>query len=126
MGAASSSRTGGADQPNDPTRDQSPQPVCVVLSSESTPERAEALARALLEQRLVACVSLLPVRSLYRWQGKLETANEVKMLLKTSPEQLEPLHQTLHALHSYQTPEWILLSGSTWGDYGAWLAAQLA
>ena len=126
MGATGSNRTGDADQSKEPSRDQSPQPVCVVLSSESTPERAEALARALLERRLVACVSLLPVRSLYRWQGKLETADEVKLLLKTSPEQLEPLHQALHALHSYQTPEWILLSGSTWGDYGAWLAAQLA
>ena len=126
MGAAGSSRTGDADQTNNPSWDPGPQPLCVVLSSESSPERAEALARALLEQRLVACVSLLPVRSLYRWQGNLETADEVKLLLKTSPELLEPLHQALHALHSYQTPEWILLSGSTWGDYGAWLAAQLA
>ena len=99
--------------------------VCVVLTSEATPERADALARALLEQRLVACVSVLPVRSHYRWQGVLETADEVKLLLKTTPEQLSNLHRALQALHSYQTPEWIVLGGSSCGDYGLWLGEQL-
>jgi len=100
-------------------------PVCVVLTSEATPERADALARALLQQRLVACVSLLPVRSHYRWQGAIETADEVKLLLKTAPEQLPALHRALHALHGYQTPEWIVLAGSSRGDYGLWLGEQL-
>ena len=100
-------------------------PVCVVLTSEATPERADALARALLEQRLVACVSVLPVRSHYRWQGAVETADEVKLLLKTEPEQLPALHRALHALHGYQTPEWIVLTGSSRGDYGLWLGDQL-
>jgi periplasmic divalent cation tolerance protein len=99
--------------------------VCVVLTSEATPERAEALARALLDQRLVACVSLLPVRSLFRWQGAIETAEEVKLLLKTTPDQLEALHQALHVLHGYQTPEWIELAGSSRGGYGLWLGEQL-
>ena len=99
--------------------------VCVVLTSEATPERADDLARALLEQRLVACVSVLPVRSHYRWQGVLETADEVKLLLKTTPEQLSDLHRALHALHGYQTPEWIVLGGSSRGDYGLWLGEQL-
>jgi len=97
----------------------------VVLTSEATSERAEALARSLLEQRLVACVSLLPVRSLYRWQGAIETAEEVKLLLKTTPEQLEALHEALHDLHGYQTPEWIEWGGSSRGDYALWLGEQL-
>jgi periplasmic divalent cation tolerance protein len=99
--------------------------VCVVLTSEATLERADALARALVEQRLVACVSVLPVRSHYRWQGALETADEVKLLLKTTPEQLSDLHQALHDLHGYQTPEWIVLGGISRGDYGLWLGEQL-
>ena len=99
--------------------------VCVVLTSEATLERADALARALVEQRLVACVSVLPVRSHYRWQGALETADEVKLLLKTTPEQLSDLHQALHALHGYQIPEWIVLGGISRGDYGIWLGEQL-
>lgn len=99
--------------------------VCVVLTSEASPERADALAHALLEQRLVACVSVLPVRSHYRWQGAVETADEVKLLLKTTPEQLSDLHRALLALHGYQTPEWIVLGGSSRGDYGLWLEEQL-
>ena len=99
--------------------------VCLVLTSEATPERADALARALLERRLVACVSVLPVRSHYRWQGSVETADEVKLLLKTAPEQLPDLHRAVHALHGYQTPEWIVLAGSSRGDYGLWLGEQL-
>ena len=100
-------------------------PMAVVLSSEASGDRAEALARQLLERRLVACVSLLPVRSLYQWQGKIESSKEVKLLLKTTPEQLEALHQALLTLHSYTTPEWIVLSGSTAAGYGAWISGEL-
>ena len=95
------------------------------MTSEATPERADALARALLEQRLVACVSVLPVRSHYRWEGAIETADEVKLLLKTTPEQLSDLHRALHAQHGYETPEWIVLGGRSRGDYGLWLEEQL-
>lgn len=102
------------------------QPLVVVLTSEASAEQAEQLARSLLERRLVACASLLPVRSLYLWQGSLESAGEVKLLLKTSPTLLEPLRQALHALHSYQTPEWIVLEGRSEGGYGAWLQGELA
>lgn len=100
-------------------------PIAVVLSSEASEERAEALARQLLERRLVACVSLLPVRSLYQWQGRLERSEEVKLLLKTTPEQLEALHEALLSLHSYTTPEWIVLSGTTAAGYGAWISGEL-
>ena len=97
----------------------------MVLTAEADSERAEALARVLLERRLVACVSLLPVRSLYRWQGSLEAGEEVKLLLKTTPCQLEGLRQAVLERHSYQIPEWIVLSGSSTGAYGLWLAEQL-
>lgn len=100
-------------------------PMVLVLSSEASEAQAEALARQLLERRLVACVSLLPVRSLYRWQGQLESTREVKLLLKTTPEQLEGLHAALLALHSYTTPEWIVLSGATAAGYGAWLSDEV-
>jgi len=103
-----------------------PMELAVVLSSEASQERAEALARHLLEQRLVACVSLLPVRSLYHWQGALECGDEVKLLLKTSPALLPPLRQALLALHSYATPEWIVLQGSSEGAYSAWLSSVLS
>jgi periplasmic divalent cation tolerance protein len=101
-------------------------PMEFVLSGESSLEQAEALALALLERRLVACASLLPGRSLYRWQGRIENGPEVLLLLKTRPEHLAALRAALHELHSYETPEWIHWSARTDGPYGSWLAAQLS
>jgi periplasmic divalent cation tolerance protein len=101
-------------------------PLELVLTGEGSPERAEALALALLERRLVACASLLPGRSLYHWQGRIETGAEVLLLLKTRAEHLEALRVALHELHSYETPEWIHWSASTAGDYGDWLGAALS
>ena len=100
-------------------------PLALVLTTEASRERAEALALALLERRVVACVSLLPVQSHYRWQGRLERAEEVQLLLKTSPELLEDLRAALTALHSYETPEWIHWQATTAGAYGTWCHEQL-
>ncbi len=96
-------------------------PVSLVLTTEADRERAEALALALLERGLVACASLHPVVSLYRWQGQLERSEEVQLLLKTSPGKLEALRRGLGELHSYDTPEWIHWQASSDGCYGRWL-----
>jgi periplasmic divalent cation tolerance protein len=101
-------------------------PLELVLTSEGTPELAEALALALLERGLVACASLLPGRSLYRWQGRIENGSEVLLLLKTRAEHLDELRRVLHDLHSYETPEWIHWSAGTQGAYGAWLGEQFS
>jgi periplasmic divalent cation tolerance protein len=100
-------------------------PLSLVLTTEADRERAEALALALLERGLVACASLHPVVSLYRWQGRLERAEEVQLLLKTTPDQLEALRRTLGELHSYDTPEWIHWRASSEGPYGLWLLGQV-
>ena len=81
-----------------------PIPMSLVLTTEADRERAEALALALLERGLVACVSLHPVLSLYRWQGGLERSEEVQLLLKTRPEKLAELRRVLGERHSYDTP----------------------
>ncbi|MCP9899933.1 divalent-cation tolerance protein CutA [Cyanobium sp. Cruz CV13-4-11] len=102
-----------------------PIPVSLVLTTEADRKRAEALALALLERGLVACASLHPVESLYRWQGQLERSEEVQLLLKTSPGKLEELRRNLGELHSYDTPEWIHWQASSDGPYGRWLLEQL-
>jgi periplasmic divalent cation tolerance protein len=101
-------------------------PLELVLTGEGSPERAEALALALLERRLVACATLLPGRSLYRWQGRIENGPEVLLLLKTQREQLAALRRALHELHSYATPEWIHWSAETADPYASWLGAELS
>ncbi|MEA5443010.1 divalent-cation tolerance protein CutA [Cyanobium gracile] len=105
--------------------DPAPIPLSLVLTTEADRERAEALALALLQRGLVACASLHPVVSLYRWQGQLERSEEVQLLLKTSPENLEALRRSLGELHSYDTPEWIHWQASSDGSYGRWLLEQL-
>lgn len=98
--------------------------LVLVLTTEASPERAEALARALLERGLVACVSLTPIVSHYRWQGQLRRGEEVQLVLKTHPSRLQALYESVMALHSYDTPEWITVPGQTRGGYGQWCAEQ--
>ena len=100
-------------------------PLELVLTSEADPERAESLARALLERRLVACASLQTCRSLYHWQGRIENGSEVLILLKTHRERLAELREVLCELHSYTTPMWIHWGAATDGDYALWLAGEL-
>lgn len=102
-----------------------PMDLILVLTTEADLERAERLARELLSRRLVACVSLQPLHSLYRWHGELEKAEEVQLLLKTSPAQFEALERAVMDLHSYDTPEWIHWRASAAEPYGRWLAASV-
>ncbi|MEB3334993.1 MAG: divalent-cation tolerance protein CutA [Cyanobacteriota bacterium] len=101
-------------------------PLMLVLTTEASQERAERLAAALLARGLVACVSLMPIVSLYRWEGQDTRAEEVRLLLKTRASCLPALHATVMELHSYDTPEWITLPARTRGGYGRWCATQLA
>jgi periplasmic divalent cation tolerance protein len=99
----------------------------IVLTTASTPDEADRLARTLVEDRLVACATMIPaVQSIYHWQGKVESSTETLLLLKTAPNQLRALEDRLHELHSYQTPEFLVLpveSGS--GPYLEWLQTSL-
>ena len=68
-------------------------------------EEAERIGRAMVEERLAACVNILgPVRSIYRWKGAVETANEVAAIFKTTDERAGLLITRIAALHSYEVP----------------------
>jgi len=110
---------------NQPLPDLGQSALVLALTTEASLERAEQLATALLERGLVACVSLLPIVSHYRWAGQLTRGEEVQLLLKTRASRLEALYAAVMALHSYETPEWITLSAHTRGGYGLWCAEQL-
>jgi periplasmic divalent cation tolerance protein len=100
----------------------------IVLSTAGSTAEAECIARALVEERLAACVNLIPrLTSIYRWQEKIESAEEVLLLIKTSAERLTELEATLHRLHSYEVPEFLVLnieSGSR--PYLSWLISCLS
>ena len=68
-------------------------------------DEAEGIGRRMVEERLAACVNILPaVRSIYRWKGAIETADEVAAIFKTSDEQANALITRIAGLHSYDVP----------------------
>ena len=87
---------------------------------------AERIATALVDERLAACVNILPgVRSVYRWQDQVERADEQLLLVKTMPEHFERMKTRLLELHPYELPE-VLAVEADHGhpDYLLWVAAQ--
>ena len=89
-------------------------------------DSAERIAAALVAERLAACVNLLPgLRSVYRWQGKVEAAAEVLLLVKTSAEAYPALQERLRQLHPYELPELLAVeAASGLPVYLQWLAAE--
>lgn len=84
--------------------------VLVVLTNLPDAASAERLARHLVEQRVAACVNqLAPCSSTYRWQGAVETATEVMLLIKTTRAAYADLEQLIRAAHPYELPEIIAL-----------------
>ncbi|HEX4139454.1 MAG TPA: divalent-cation tolerance protein CutA [Candidatus Methylacidiphilales bacterium] len=83
----------------------------LVLVTASSAVEARVLARAILEKRLAACINILPgVESHYWWQGKLETAPEVMLFIKSSAEQFDALAALVKEKHSYDCPEIVALA----------------
>ncbi len=82
----------------------------VMLSSCPEENAARGMARVLIEERLAACVSILPgVESVYRWQGKVETSHEWLLLAKTRIERYSELESAVRKLHPDELPEIICL-----------------
>ena len=88
-------------------------------------EEAERIGRTVVEERLAACINVLgPCRSIYRWKGKVETADEVPAILKTHSWKADELIARIAALHSYDVPcvsvwpiEKLLLGYAEWVEH---------
>lgn len=102
-------------------------PARVVLTTTANPDEATSIGHTLVEEQLAACATILPaVQSIYRWQGQIETATETLLLLKTIPEHLPALEARLRELHSYDTPEFLVLPVECGSQpYLEWLHASL-
>ncbi len=99
----------------------------VVLCTCANQEDALRIANAVVEERLAACVNILPgVRSVYRWQEQVESAEEILLLIKTVPERFAALRDRISALHPYDTPEVIALPVTDGLEkYLVWLRNQV-
>lgn len=101
--------------------------ACTIFTTAGSETEAEDIASALLAEKLAACVQMTPITSRYVWKGELAREEEVLLLIKTRPELFEQVRTCIRALHSYETPE-VLMVPVTAGDpdYLAWLAQSTA
>lgn len=99
----------------------------IVFVTCSSVGEARKLARALVEARLAACANIVPrVHSIYRWKGKVESAGETLMILKTSRRRFAALRREVERLHSYDTPEVIAVPVTAGArKYLSWLDDSL-
>lgn len=99
----------------------------VVLSSCSSEDEARRIARKLVEARLAACVTIVPkARSIYRWKGEIEEAEECLLVIKTSRNLFDRLRVELEKAHSYEVPEVVamaVVAGAP--NYLNWLDREL-
>jgi periplasmic divalent cation tolerance protein len=100
----------------------------IVTTTCGNAEEANRIARSLVEKRLAACVQMMPgMRSVYRWQGKVEEAGEIALWIKTSRPLLARVQAEVARLHSYSTPELMvtpIVDGSP--AYLLWMEGELA
>ena len=101
--------------------------IVVLVTCGSLPE-GRRIGRALVEARLAACVNLVqaPVRSIYRWKGRVHTATEFLMIIKSSRARFAALEKMIGRLHSYEAPEMIALPIERGAQgYLAWLTDSI-
>lgn len=100
----------------------------LVLTTTGSERDAGNIAHTLIERRLAACVNILPkVASVYRWEGKVERAEEWLLIVKTVQESFEKVRDVIKELHPYELPECISISienGS--GEYLKWIEESVA
>ena len=100
----------------------------LVLTTAPSEAGAKKIAHALVEERLAACVNIVPkIHSVYRWQGKVESADEFLLLIKTTRDREEQVRSAIQDLHTYELPECIVIAidgGSE--EYLHWLSESVA
>jgi periplasmic divalent cation tolerance protein len=99
----------------------------LILCTCTDRDQAKKIAHELVERQLAACVNILPgVHSIYRWQGNVESADEVLLIIKTRAALTTEVQSTIATLHSYEIPEFLVVpiaGGSE--SYLSWLTVNL-
>ncbi|PWK82488.1 uncharacterized protein involved in tolerance to divalent cations [Lentzea atacamensis] len=99
--------------------------ACVVTTTVDSEEAAESLAKGIVEARLGACVQIVPIRSVYRWEGEVRVDAEWQCVVKTSAIRADELVEHIKAHHTYDVPEVVVtpvIGGSD--DYLAWVSEE--
>jgi periplasmic divalent cation tolerance protein len=100
---------------------------CVVLTTAGSKDEAKKIAHALVERKVAACVNIIPkIESIYRWQGKVETAEEWLLVIKTTVAALDGVRDAIKELHSYELPECFSISIAAGSEeYLKWIADEV-
>jgi periplasmic divalent cation tolerance protein len=100
--------------------------LIIILTTMPDDQRADALARTLVDEQLAACVHVhAPISSTYRWKGAVERETERPLVIKTTRARLGDLEKRLHALHPYELPEFVVLSAAAGDAYGRWVSGAV-
>jgi periplasmic divalent cation tolerance protein len=99
----------------------------IVMTTVGSAEEAARLGRTVVEERLAACATVLPsAQSIYSWQGKIQSTDETLLLLKTATDELPALESRLQELHSYETPEFLVIEIKAGSEsYLKWMSENL-
>lgn len=96
--------------------------LILILTTMPDDDRADAVARTLVEEHLAACVNVhRPMVSTYRWKGQVEREPERQLVIKTTAERLPDLEARLRVLHPYDLPEFVVLAATGSDAYGKWV-----
>lgn len=94
-----------------------------VITTIDSPERARALAAALVERRLAACVQISTIESVYTWQGEVQTETEYRVMSKTVADRYADVEAAIRELHSYELPAiYALEVAAAFAPYADWVA----
>jgi len=99
--------------------------LILILTTMPDDDRADALARTLVDERLAACVNVHgPMASTYRWKGRVEREAERQLVIKTTAERRAAVEARLRELHPYELPEIVVLTAAAGDEYASWLMAD--
>jgi len=101
--------------------------LILILTTMPDDDRADALARTLVDERLAACVNVHgPMASTYRWKGAVEREAERQVVIKTTRARLADVEARLRSLHPYELPEFVVLDVQASDAYGEWVSDAVA